>query len=166
MNISDFSSVIDWLKLWRYFQPILGHFGIENYAWKLAMVQNVREYCRFFLYYFLGPNYANTSNSHTTYIILLKFCQNLCLLRCLKFNLKLVSNFTPSISTIAKTEFSLGLVKLRALLDLRLSTESTFLISSPSLLHALAKLEKKKCFKWFSSQKKIFIFFWIEDRVK
>lgn len=140
MNISDFSSVIVWPKLWRYFQPILGHFGIENYAWKLAMVQNVREYCRFFLYYFLGPNYANTSNSHTTYIKLLKFRQNLCLLRCLKFNLKLVSNFTPSISAIAKAEFSLGLVKLRTLLDLRLSTESTFLISSPSLLHDLATL--------------------------
>lgn len=140
MNISDFSNVIIWPKLWRYFHTNIETFWHRILSMKTRYGSKCVRILPNILYYFLGPNYANTSNSHTTYIKLLKFRQNLCLLRCLKFNLKLVSNFTPSISAIAKAEFSLGLVKLRTLLDLRLSTESTFLISSPSLLHDLATL--------------------------
>ena len=30
------------------------HFGTENYAWKVGIIQNLYDYCRFFMYDFLG----------------------------------------------------------------------------------------------------------------
>ena len=38
---------------------IFGHFGIENYVWRLGIVENLCEYCWFFLYGFLSPNSLN-----------------------------------------------------------------------------------------------------------
>ena len=43
----------------------------------------------------------------------LKSCLNLCLFKSLKFNLRHVSSLRPLVSCIAKTEFFLGLIKLR-----------------------------------------------------
>ena len=43
---------------------ILRHFGTENYAWKLGIIQNFSEYWQFFFHVFSAPNCADTPNSH------------------------------------------------------------------------------------------------------
>ena len=42
------------------------HFGTENYALRLDIVQNLCEFCQFFLCHFLGPKCFDTSKSYTT----------------------------------------------------------------------------------------------------
>ena len=45
---------------------ISGHFVEENYAWKVAIVQNLCEYCWFSLCDFFGSKcIPDTLNSHT-----------------------------------------------------------------------------------------------------
>ena len=42
-----------------------------------------------------------------------KLCRNLCSFKCLKFNLRRLNSLIPLVSCIPKTEFLLGLIKLR-----------------------------------------------------
>ena len=39
------------------------HFGTENYTWRLDTVQNLCEFCQYFLYGFLSPKCFDTSKS-------------------------------------------------------------------------------------------------------
>ena len=45
------------MAVWR-------HFGTEHYAWGLGVVQDLWEYCGFFLSDFLGLKYPDTHNSY------------------------------------------------------------------------------------------------------
>lgn len=54
-----------------YIMGISGYFSIENYTWRLSMVQNLCECRQYFLFDFLSPKCANTHNSHTTEILVL-----------------------------------------------------------------------------------------------
>ena len=45
---------------------ILEQFGIENYTWRLDIVQNPYEFRQFFLYDFLGPKFFNTPQLYAT----------------------------------------------------------------------------------------------------
>ena len=47
---------------------IFGHFGLENYILKLSIVQNLCEYCQFFVCDYLGPNCADTLKPRTTVV--------------------------------------------------------------------------------------------------
>ena len=53
------------------------------------------------------------SHLHIGSTISLKPCLNLCSFKWLKFNLRRVNSLRPLVSCIAKTEFSLGLIRLR-----------------------------------------------------
>ena len=44
------------------------YFGIENCAQRLGIVQNLCDYCWFFLYDFFSPNCAYSHSSHTAHI--------------------------------------------------------------------------------------------------
>ena len=63
-------------------------------------------------------------------------CLNLCSFKWLKFSLRRVSSLRPLVSCIAKTEFSLGLIKLM-IVSLNLFTDTIFRISSLSAHHCL-----------------------------
>ena len=62
VDIGNFSCLISGPKLCLYLQTklcimgISGHFGIENYVCKVAIVQNRCEYCRCFMYDFSSVN--------------------------------------------------------------------------------------------------------------
>ena len=73
---------------------------------------------------------------HIGSIVFLKRCLSLCSFKWLKFNLRRVSSLRPLLSCIAKTEFSLGLIKLR-IIYLNLFTDTMFRISSLSAHHSL-----------------------------
>ena len=47
---------------------ILGNFGIENYAWRLGIVQGLCEYC-WFCCVLLDPKCPDTQNLHTTFVL-------------------------------------------------------------------------------------------------
>ena len=90
---------------------------------------------------------------------------NLCLLRWLKTNLQRVNSFTPLISWISKNEFYPGLTKFR-ILDLNVFIEFIFLISSVRFPLASAQYRKKGDSKVLVLAGKVFILFWVDDRVK
>ena len=50
-----------------YILGISRHFNTKNYMSRLAIVQNLCEYCQFFLCDFLGPNYAIVRNIFNTH---------------------------------------------------------------------------------------------------
>ena len=64
-----------------------------------------------------------------------------------------------------KTEFSLGRTKFR-ILDLNVVIEFIFLSSSQKFPHASAQYGKKDDSKVLVFAGKVFILFWVEDRVK
>ena len=47
---------------------ITKHFGTENYAGKLYIVQNICKLCQFFFYDFLAPKFRNTPSIYTTLV--------------------------------------------------------------------------------------------------
>ena len=79
---------------------------------------------------------ARRPHLHTGSTVSLKPCLNLCSFKWLKFNLRRVSSLIPLVSCIAKTEFSLCLIKLR-IISLNLFTDNMFRISSLSAHHSL-----------------------------
>ena len=50
----------------QYIIEISDHFGTENYAWKYDIVKNLRKFCKFFFYEFLGPKCFGGTNIYTT----------------------------------------------------------------------------------------------------
>ena len=103
-------------------------------------------------------------HEHIGLIVSLKACRWLCSSRWLKFNLRRVSNFKPLIPRTAKTEFSLGLTKLR-ILNLNIFIEPRFLSSSLRFPHFLAQCGKKDYSKVLVLPLKVFVDFWVAYRV-
>ena len=77
-----------------------------------------------------------TQHLHIGSIVSLKPCLNLCSFKWLQFNLRRVSSLRPLMSWTAKTDFSLGLIKLM-IVSLNLFTDTMFRISSLKAHHCL-----------------------------
>ena len=97
--------------------------------------------------------------------IWLKLRWHSCLFRWLKTNLNRACSFTPLISWKAKTEFPIGQTKFR-ILRLNLFIEYISLSSFLRFLQALAQCGNKDGSKGLVITGKIFIVFWVKDRVK
>ena len=82
---------------------------------------------------------VSTPHLHIGSTVSLKPCLNLCSFKWLKFNLRCVSSLRPLVSCIAKTEFSLDLIKLM-IVSLNLFTDTMFRISALSAHHCLIML--------------------------
>ena len=80
---------------------------------------------------------------HMGSTVSLKLCRNLCSFKRLKFNLRRLNSLIPLVSSISKTEFPLGLIKLRIVI-LSLLIDLIFLVLSLSLLHPLMHYGKNE----------------------
>ena len=104
---------------------------------------------------------------NTGLIVSWKWCWNLCCsFRWLKSNLKRVNSFTPLISWTSKTEFSLGLTKFRIYTCFKCIYRvyvSKFLTKVSPCLITCGKKDDSKILVLAG---RVFILFWVEDRVK